>query len=85
MGILTTKNPTGSTTTGKQRCWWDLAKAKGYSNSYQCSNASKPGFLFCGTHLRMNRSLPPQYQEPSIDKWINAKASWDKKAKKAKK
>ena len=69
MGILTTKHPKAQTTSGKQRCWWDLAKAKGYANSYQCSNASKPGFLFCGTHLRMNKSLPPRYQEDSIDKW----------------
>jgi hypothetical protein len=69
MGILTTTNPKARTTAGKQRCWWDLAKAKGYANSAQCKNASKPGFLFCGAHLKVNSALPPHYQEPSIDKW----------------
>ena len=78
MGLLTTVKPKATTKTGKPRCWWDIAKAKGYANSYQCGNASKPGFLFCGTHLRINKSLPPQYQEPIVDKWINARKSWEK-------
>ncbi len=70
MGILTTplRERKATLSSGKPRCRWDIAKAKGYANSYQCHNASKPGFLFCGTHLRINRSLPTRYQEEMVDK-----------------
>ena len=58
------------TRSGKLRCTWDIAKqTKGYSHQHQCKNPSKAGFLFCGTHLKLNKSLPVRLQVSSIDKW----------------